>query len=178
MLPAGESHARVASIFRQVGFWISEPVFHFIRAGYTRILTGAETACRTSGFSLRFYSVNEEKYSVSTLFSGDSDIPKLSGHLLAGGLQPSVAARLCELGVPLVVVDPLIEQQLEGADLVQIDYAGGTRGAVQYLAELGHRGIGFIGFAGSRKYEAFGPPWRNSGCPTHLALSNSSKSPS
>jgi LacI family transcriptional regulator len=40
---------------------------------------------------------------------------------------------------------------------VRIDYADGTRQAVRYLAGLGHREIGFIGFPGSEKYEAF---WR------------------
>ncbi|MCL6544762.1 MAG: GntR family transcriptional regulator [Bryobacteraceae bacterium] len=154
----GAARARNAGMLRQIGFWISEPVFHFIQAGYTRILTGAETACRASGFSLRFYSVDEQKQPLRTLFSSDSDIPELAGHLLAGGLQTSVAERLCKLGAPLVVVDPLLDQQLEGADLVQIDYAGGTREAVKHLAELGHRDIGFIGFPGSRKYEAF---WRS-----------------
>jgi LacI family transcriptional regulator len=36
-----------------------------------------------------------------------------------------------------------------------MDYAAGTRMAMEHLIGLGHTEIGFIGFAGSEKYEAF-----------------------
>jgi GntR family transcriptional regulator, arabinose operon transcriptional repressor len=146
-----------AQQFHQFGFWISSEIFHFVQSGYTRILTGVEEVCRSQGYALEFHSVNEEKESLEPLFSPNPQRPAPAGHIIAGGLRSSTLDRLQHLGKPLVLVDPLMRRQPGEFDCVRIDYASGTRQAVRHLAELGHREIGFIGFASSEKYEAY---WR------------------
>jgi DNA-binding LacI/PurR family transcriptional regulator len=142
---------------QQVAFWISAEIFHFVEAGYTRILTGVEEVCRAEGLSLNFYSVSEERDSLDRVFQDGPQNRMAIGHVVAGGLRRATLERVQNLGKPMVIVDSMTRRKVDGIDLVRIDYASGTRDAVQHLAELGHREIGFIGFASSEKYEAY---WR------------------
>ena len=131
---------------RQLGFWISSEIFHFVQSGYTRILTGVEDVFRSQGYALDFHSVNDEIGTIE---------PTSAGHIIAGGLRSSSLERLQHLGTPLVVVDLMMRRKPQGIDCVRIDYANGTRVAMKHLADLGHREIGFIGFAASEKYDAY-----------------------
>ena len=45
--------------------------------------------------------------------------------------------------------------QDENTSAVGPDYVSGTRQALEHLAGLGHRRIGFIGFPNSEKYQAY-----------------------
>jgi LacI family transcriptional regulator len=125
---------------------ISSEIFHFVQSGYTRILTGVEDVFRSQGFALDFHSLNDDITPLEAT---------AAGHIIAGGLRNSSIERLQHLGKPLVVVDPMMRRKPQGIDCVRIDYANGTRIAMKHLAELGHRDIGFIGFAGSEKYDAY-----------------------
>ena len=152
-------------VYRQIGFWISEQIFHFIQAGYTRILTGAEEECRAAGFSLAVHSIREEAQSLDLLFANDGQRPEAAGHIVAGGLRKSILERIERLNKPLALVDPLLRTQVEGIDTVRIGYGAGTREAVRHLVGLGHREIGFIGFPASEKYEAFWHALEENGVP-------------
>lgn len=57
-----------------------------------------------------------------------------------------------------MLVDLLMHTKPDEVDAVNLDHAGGTRLAVRHLHRLGHQKIGFIGFAGSEKFESF---WRS-----------------
>ena len=140
---------------RQLSFWISEEIFHFVQAGYTKILKGAEDECRARGYSLSFHPVNEQSEAMELLFADDGEQLSVGGHIVTGGLKRSTIERLESMNRPLVVVDPLYQQQVHGVDFVRMDYPAGTRMAVEHVVSLGHREIGFIGFARSVKYEAF-----------------------
>src|SRR5581483_11164901 len=143
-------------VYQQVGFWISAEIFHFVQAGYTRILTGVEDVCRNQGCSLAFHSFSEEQDSLDRLLDDEPKRP-LAGHIVAGGLRNSALERLQRENRPLVLVDPLMRRKQNGIDCVRIDYAKGAREAVHHLVELGHREIGFVGFANTEKYEGY---WR------------------
>lgn len=133
---------------RNVGFLISEDIFHFVQTGYNRILRGVEDACRANGDRLVFHSVGDSRVAI------DGSL-KLSGCVVVGGLRRSALDRLKEGGVPFVLVDLLLKDEAGHATLVTIDYAGGTRMAIEHLFQLGHRHIGFIGLSGSEKYNAY-----------------------
>jgi DNA-binding LacI/PurR family transcriptional regulator len=137
----------------QIGFWISESIFNFVKPGYNQTLTGIAEVCRSSGHTLRFHSVGEQRESLDQLFPPDAD--DLDGNVVLGGVNRAVLERLQSLDCPLVLVDMLFSK--EGTHVVRIDYGHGTELAMQHLIELGHKEIGFIGFAGSEKYEVF---WR------------------
>lgn len=72
-----------------------------------------------------------------------------------GGVNHAVLERLQALDAPLILVDMLFQK--EGPHVVRIDYGRGTELAMEHLIGLGHKEIGFIGFAGSEKYQMF---WR------------------
>lgn len=134
---------------RNVGFLISEDIFHFVQTGYNRILRGVEDACRSNGDRLVFHSVGG-----SAQLAIDGSL-KLSGCVVVGGLRRSALDRLKEGGIPFVLVDLLLKDEAADATSVTIDYAGGTRMAIEHLFQLGHRQIGFIGLSGSEKYNAY-----------------------
>ncbi len=142
-----------APAVRQIGFWISAAILNFVQPGYSRILTGVGEVCRDRGYRVQFHAVDESAGSVDRVFAGDDVTGGLDGNLVVGGVSRAVFDRLRCLETPLIAVDLLLRDR--DTDTVRIDYASGTRQAVRRLCELGHREIGFIGFAGSEKYEAF-----------------------
>jgi DNA-binding LacI/PurR family transcriptional regulator len=137
---------------RDIAFLINEEIFHFVQTGYSEILRGVEEACRERGDRLIFQSVGISISADGLLPEGSA---KPYGCIVAGGLKRYQLQRLRQLDVPFVLVDLLIRATEEDIISVKIDYAGGTRLALEHLYNLGHRQIGFIGFAGSEKYTAF-----------------------
>jgi DNA-binding LacI/PurR family transcriptional regulator len=158
---AVSARAQATAQTRNVGFLISEDIFHFVQTGYNRILRGVEEACRVNGDRLVFHSVGD-----SARLPIDGSL-KLSGCIVVGGLRRNAIDRLKEAGIPLVLVDLLLRD--EGADVtsVNIDYASGTRMAVEHLFQLGHRRIGFIGLSNSEKYSAYWQSLEAFGLPYH-----------
>jgi DNA-binding LacI/PurR family transcriptional regulator len=141
---------RAGAAARDIVFLISEEIFHFVQTGYSQILRGVEAACRESGDRLVFKSLDvgaAEDWAESPVTP--------AGCIVVGGLRRQQLDKLRENGIPLVCVDLLIRAKLDGISSITIDYAGGTGAAVRHLHELGHRKIGFIGFAGSDKYLSF-----------------------
>jgi DNA-binding LacI/PurR family transcriptional regulator len=134
---------------RQLGFWISDRVFHFVQAGYNQILSGFTEICRLTGCRLRFYPVPE---GAGIDLPDNSGPDRLDGSIVVGGLNRDLIERLNQLGTPLILVDLL--NSTDGVS-ISIDYAKGTRSAIDYLRELGHDRIGFIGFPNSSKYISY-----------------------
>jgi len=137
----------------QIGFWISESIFNFVKPGYNKTLTGVAEVCHAKGHALRFHSVDEQREPLDQLFPPDAS--HLDGNIVLGGVNHRVLDRLEALMVPLILVDMLFQRK--GADVVCIDYSRGTEVAMGHLIGLGHTEIGFIGFAGSEKYQGY---WR------------------
>jgi LacI family transcriptional regulator len=138
----------------QVAFLINEDIFSFAETGYGRILRGVEDACRRRGDVLIFKSIGTD---AGQLFSKES--PKVDGIVIVGGLRRPLLEHLRLAQIPVVLVDLLIHTKSDDIETVNIDYAGGTRRALERLFELGHRKIGFIGFPGSDKYDSY---WQSS----------------
>lgn len=133
-------------------FAISDGVFQFVQTGYNRILAGVESACREVGKRLYFQSLGDGLR--DTLESAGAPP---AGCIIVGGVGRHVLDRLRENHTPYVLVDFLIRDASPDHIAVRIDYASGTRAALDYLHALNHRTFGFIGFAGSEKYKAY---WR------------------
>jgi DNA-binding LacI/PurR family transcriptional regulator len=134
-----------------VAFLIGENIFHFVQPGYSRVLLGAEQICRQLGHSLVFHSVGEdddfeERWKRNKAMG-------VSGYLVAGGLRKKTLDLLLAREIPVVLTDLIV--QGENATAVGPDYGSGTRQALEHLASLHHRQIGFIGFPNSEKYRAY-----------------------
>lgn len=122
---------------------ISEDIFEFVQVGYNRILLGVQKTCQQSGCRLLFHVLTDE----APMAEGGVD-----GYMVVGGAPRRFVERLRASGIPLVLVDLLLDDRSAS---VGIAYAEGMRQAVTYLHGLGHRNIGFIGFPNSEKYIAF-----------------------
>lgn len=134
-----------------VAFLIGENIFHFVQPGYSRVLLGAEQMCRQLGHSLVFHSVGEDEN-----FEQHWERNKamgVGGYLVAGGLRKKTLDLLLGREIPVVLTDLIVQD--ENATAVGPDYGSGTRQALEHLAGLGHRQIGFIGFPNSEKYRAY-----------------------
>ena len=151
----GEAQSSSVSVRngRQLGFWISEEVFHFVQAGYNHILSGVTEISRSRGCQLNFHPVPEGATAID--FAADLTPNGLDGSIVVGGLNRSFIQKLQALGAPLVLVDLL---NSNAAVSVSIDYVLGTQSAMNLLFDLGHREIGFIGFPNSPKYTSY---WRS-----------------
>jgi len=135
-----------------LAFLIGENIFQFVQPGYSRILVGAEQVCRQQGYRLLFHSVGEEENDPKMgLPQGQPNA--IQGCLVAGGLRKKSLDRLLDWEVPIVLTDLIVQDG--NASAVGADYAIGTRQALEYLAEIGHKDIGFIGFPNSEKYRAY-----------------------
>jgi DNA-binding LacI/PurR family transcriptional regulator len=120
-------------------------------AFHSRILSGAEAHCAAHGWNMVFLSFN---YS--------SNIPWTELHLpvviqrqdmvraviLAGTNSTNLTRLLAHKGIPFVAFgNNLIgePQELKDYDVVYADDIQGSKDAVRYLVELGHRHIWFVG---------------------------------
>lgn len=142
--PASPARSRAGS----VEALISENIFNFVQPGYDKILSGIGEVCRGRNCQVLFNLVGDD-------FSDGE--PEPAGRIVVGGLPHRCIERLRGLDVPTVLVDLLIRNNTHDLSSIRIDYATGTKIAVQELGALGHEKIGYIGFARSEKYEWY---WR------------------
>ena len=136
-----------------IGFWASERIFHFAEPGYKQTLAGIAEVCHERGYPLQFHWVDEHRQVLEKLFAHRSGTDKVAGNIVLGGVSGAVLERLKKQGVPLVTVDLLFPG--DSTESVGIDYEQGTRLAMEHLLALGHRDVGFIGFAASKKYNVY-----------------------
>lgn len=103
---------------------------------YSRVLQGAETACR------------ERQASLSLLMLGPTDpvhelvpchVPEAL--IVVGYMEPAVMSQLCSLGLPMVVVD----HQVGGLPCVNDDNLAGALAATRHLLAQGRQRIAFLG---------------------------------
>jgi LacI family transcriptional regulator len=146
---------RPAKHRRSIAFLISEDIFHFVETGYNRILAGVEEFCRNQGYYLVFHTLNENGHSNSLGGLLGEEPSSLDGCVVTGGVREHTLEQITKASLPLVIVDLLIAEDAPDMTTVRIDYETGTRLAIEHLAALGHRDIGFIGFPGSDKYRAY-----------------------
>ncbi|MEW6509863.1 MAG: LacI family DNA-binding transcriptional regulator [Bacteroidota bacterium] len=125
-----------------IGFILSDDHFSSAEPFYTRIFLGTEFEARNHNFYILLTTVGNQ-------FREDSSIPRflLEGNVDGVIIAGKISARLVEyiegIGLPIVLVD----YELPGKRLssVLIDNRKGAHLAVEHLARLGHRRIGFIG---------------------------------
>lgn len=121
----------------------------FLHEFHSMVLKGVESYCSGAGrdvvFALWRYSLDE---SVATVIPPKiiSDRGSVDGVLLAGANHVECVKAIAEMGLPCVAFgNNLIgSSSLSEVDAVWYDEATGTREAVKYLAELGHRHIRFV----------------------------------
>ncbi|CAN5392374.1 LacI family DNA-binding transcriptional regulator [soil metagenome] len=104
------------------------------------VLKGVGAELRDSGFDLLAYAGSHQ---VEGPGWERRSLQRLSGTLIDGAIMVTPTVVSASADIPIVAIDP----QAGHADLptVESDSFGGARQATQYLLELGHTRIGFLG---------------------------------
>lgn len=138
-----------------VGFIISENIFHFVQTGYNKILGGVQEICSAQGWRLVFHTVGEDPDNpmLQTIRANQGGF--VDGCIVVGGVRRHVLDTLHSLNIPTVLVDLLLSEEAGESVDVSIDYAAGARLAIRHLYELGHTAVGYVGFAGTEKYQGY-----------------------
>jgi GntR family transcriptional regulator of arabinose operon len=131
-----------------VAFVINKAWYAFALPGYTRILEGVERALRKRGYRLLFMT-SDPGEELNLELSRGSDAA-YSGFLLVGPTSSVVVEKLKAVQAPFIMLDAEVTD--EDVNTVAMDYFGGARQAIKYLARLGHQDIGYIGVEHSDKY--------------------------
>ena len=139
----------------QVAFLINEDIFSFAETGYGRILRGVEDACRRRRRRPHI-QVHRDRCR-SALQQGIVQSRWHRHRRRSSSTTPGTSARSANPGS--AGRSFRFHTKFDDIETVNIDYAGGTKRAMDRLFELGHRKIGFIGFPGSDKYESY---WQSS----------------
>ena len=126
-----------------IGFVISRehhPIFS--NTFYSYVFAGVEEEARAHGYNL-IYQVLDEKLMFDPSTFKLIEERKVDGLILVGEMSHSFISNLKAKDIPIVLVDHYIENS--GLDAVVTDNAKGTADMIKYLADLGHRQIGFLG---------------------------------
>jgi len=135
-----------------IGFILSDTITGgWANVYYATIFAGVEQACRARG-----YGLNTSLYNLSNI---DSFVfpPKVGqrsvdGLILTGYVQASVVQRFREFDIPCVCIGDDIEVA-EIIPSLSTDIVDGFFQAVEHLASLGHRNIGFCDLPSRRGRE-------------------------
>ena len=115
---------------------------------WSHILHGVESEASKSNIKVTYRSISSLQNTPDVLLTTIYEM-KLGGILLVGPAEPETIQLLQSTGIPLVLVD----NYLPKTDAVLGNNFAGARAAVEYLIEMGHRHIAFIGgpiLAGTR----------------------------
>lgn len=126
-----------------VGFVISrehDPIFS--NTFYSYIFSGVEEESRAHGYNLIYQVLDEKLMFDPSAFKLIAD-RKVDGLLLVGEMSHSFISNLKAKDIPVVLVDHFIDGS--GLDSVVTDNLKGTSEMIKYLADLGHKQIGFLG---------------------------------
>jgi len=132
---AGKRTRNLGVIFYLEDQPISNPFYSFVIEGVVK-----ETLAQ--GFNV-YFSYMESVY------KGYPSLPKIvreknvDGILVIGRCDPKMAADTKNRKIPIVAIDNF--PRLKGIDTIQIDNRRGGALAVEHLAQLGHKQIGFLG---------------------------------
>lgn len=125
-----------------VGFILAEQFFNRSEPFYTRVFMGAEFEARQQDLYILLTTIQSP-------YRGPRDLPRFihernaEGVIIAGRIEEQPLRDIKATGLPIVLVD--YGQDDTFGQRVLMNNRSGTRGAVEYLIELGHRDIGYIG---------------------------------
>ena len=124
-----------------IGFILTDDHFSHAEPFYTKIFLGSEFEARKHNYYILLTTV-EQKFSKKSIprFLLEKNV---DGVILAGKVPTGLIEYIRQYDLPVIFIDYL--PQKGKATAILIDNVDGASQAVQYLIELGHKMIGFIG---------------------------------
>jgi len=109
---------------------------------FPELIQGFEDVAIENGFEILISSTNYDTKRMEMCIRRLLERKAEGVAILTFGIEQPLFEQLAERNIPLVFVDAGPDRP--GVSLLKVDYGHGIRQAVQHLAALGHRKIGFI----------------------------------
>ena len=109
------------------------PIFH-----------GVESASRHANIKITYRTITDIRHQPHLLIATIYEM-RLGGALLVGQVEPEIVNALQATRLPMVLVDNTVASTTYPIDTILPDNSQGTQLAMDYLFEMGHRHIAFIG---------------------------------
>lgn len=144
-----------ATATNTIAFLVSRHLLEFFQIRVSRVLSGIQDYLHDSGGQVIFHTVGDDASGVRLKPLLRNGNLRIAGCILSGTARRQTIDAIRAAAIPLVLVDRDVPSEQEDIISVRADYAAGTRLAMRHLLELGHKRIGFLGFADSLKYRAY-----------------------
>ena len=136
--PNSQARALVSGRSRLLGLIISEITNPF----FPELIQGFEDVAVENGYEILISSTNYDPQRMETCIQRMLERKVDGVAVMTFGIEAPLLDRLAQRKIPLVFVDVSPKGPLFST--IEVDYYHGIREAVQHLAVLGHRRIGFI----------------------------------
>jgi LacI family transcriptional regulator len=137
-LPNTQARALVSGRSRMLGLIVSEITNPF----FPELVQEFENLAVAQGYEVLIGSTNYDPARTESLIRRMLQRNVDGVAVMTFGIEEDLVQKLVDRGFPLVFVDA--GPQLENIRVLKVNYGEGIRQAVQHLAALGHRQIGFI----------------------------------
>jgi DNA-binding LacI/PurR family transcriptional regulator len=137
-LPNTQARALVSGRSRMLGLIVSEITNPF----FPELVQEFENLAVAQGYEVLIGSTNYDPGRTESLIKRMLQRNVDGVAVMTFGIEEDLVQKLVDRGFPLVFVDA--GPQLENIRVLKVNYGEGIRQAVQHLAALGHRQIGFI----------------------------------
>jgi DNA-binding LacI/PurR family transcriptional regulator len=137
-LPNTQARALVSGRSRMLGLIVSEITNPF----FPELVQEFESLAVEQGYEVLIGSTNYDPARTESLIRRMLQRNVDGVAVMTFGIEEDLVQKLVDRGFPLVFVDA--RPQLENIRVLKVNYGEGIRQAVQHLAALGHREIGFI----------------------------------
>jgi len=137
-LPNTQARALVSGRSRMLGLIVSEITNPF----FPELVQEFENLAVEQGYEVLIGSTNYDPGRTESLIRRMLQRNVDGVAVMTFGIEEELVQKLVDRGFPLVFVDA--GPQLENIRVLKVNYGEGIRQAVQHLAALGHRQIGFI----------------------------------
>ncbi|MGC2399702.1 MAG: LacI family DNA-binding transcriptional regulator [Acidobacteriaceae bacterium] len=136
--PNTQARALVSGRSRLLGLIVSEITNPF----FPELIQGFEDIAVEHGYEILIGSTNYDPRRMSLCIRRMLERRAEGVAVMTFGVEKPLLEQLAERNVPLVFVD--VGPERPGISLLRVDYRHGIQQAVEHLASLGHRDIGFI----------------------------------
>lgn len=142
--PHGHARGLVTQRMETVGLLFDAETSHFLaNPFYGEVLAGVEEELRQHNYAMMFASTSSVEPEEASRIPKFVMERRVDGIVVVGSVDREVLRNLDRMGVPFVLVDyHLPDMEL---DVVIMDNRKGGRRVTEYLIELGHRRIAFVG---------------------------------
>lgn len=140
--PSRSARALVSKRTGNIGFVLTKDRFLRTEPFYTKIFLGTEFEANNLDYYV-FLTVINSNYSKNDSLPRFILEKNIDGIIVAGKVDDEFLAKVKKYKIPLVLIDYIPKKG--NYNVIMMDNINGTMSAIDYLSDLGHKNIAFIG---------------------------------